>query len=108
MYNRIIPHGNYLKKGKALDPVEKMPEWSRDMINQARERGLPEDSPPIRWRTTAEPSVAAVDLKETSSMAGGNVAGFSGKADEEESLIREEEDELVEEVMNYLFNKIGV
>ena len=112
MYNRIIPHGNYLKKDKDLDPVEKMPEWSRDMITQARERGLPEDSPPIRWQkttsTTAEPSVAAVGLEETSSMAGGNVAGFSGKADEEESLIREEEDELVEEVMNYLFNKIGV
>lgn len=111
MYSRVIPYGNYLEKNKqgrykrALEPVERMPEWSRDMIAQARERGLPEDSPPPE---AAASSIAAADLKETSSMAGGNVAGFSGKQNEEESLIREEEDELVEEVMNYLFNKIGV
>ena len=47
------------------------------------------------------------DLEETSGVPA--VQGFSGtKQNEEESLIREEEDGLVEEVMNYLLNKTGV
>ena len=47
------------------------------------------------------------DLEETSGVSA--VQGFSGtKQNEEESLIREEEDGLVEEVMNYLLNKTGV
>ena len=47
-------------------------------------------------------------------MAGGNVAGASGEVGNRppgnrdgEYLIREEEDELVEEVMNYLLYKNG-
>jgi len=114
MYNRIIPYGNYLEKDnqgrykRTLDPVERMPEWSRNMIAQARERGLPEYLPDT---TSKEPNVAAADLQETSSMAAGDVAGHSGgnkppEADEDEYLIREED--LVEEVMNYLFSKAGV
>jgi len=42
-------------------------------------------------------------LDEMSSMAGGAVAGYSGKVEEEEVL--EEEDEVIEEVLNYLLGK---
>ncbi len=44
-------------------------------------------------------------LDEMSSMAGGAVAGYSGKVDEEEVLEEEEEDEVIEEVLNYLLGK---
>ena len=47
----------------------------------------------------------AVD--EASSMAAGSVAGYSGKPGDKETLIREEddEDEVIEEVFNYLIEK---
>ena len=38
-------------------------------------------------------------------MAGGAVAGYSGKIDEEEVLEEEEEDEVIEGVLNYLLSK---
>ena len=52
------------------------------------------------------------ELEEMSSMAGGNVAGYAGKRDDEPngSLIREEDDDegLVENIVNYLNSEVGV
>ena len=44
------------------------------------------------------------ELEEMSSMAAGNVQGYSGDPlkKKQPTLIREEDDELVEETMNYL------
>ncbi len=43
-------------------------------------------------------------LDEAAGMAGGAVAGYSGKVEEEE-VLEEEEDEVIEEVLNYLLGK---
>ena len=47
------------------------------------------------------------ELEEMSSMAGGNVEGYSGGG-KQKSLIREEEPEVVEEVLNYLLSKMEI
>ena len=47
-------------------------------------------------------------LREASSMATGDVEGFAGgNKKNKESLIREEEDEMIEEVLNYLLSSSG-
>ena len=48
------------------------------------------------------------DLEEMSSMAGGNVAGYSGSSKNKRSLIREEDPEVVEEVLNYLLSRMEI
>jgi cytidyltransferase-like protein len=48
------------------------------------------------------------ELEEMSSMSGGNVAGYSGSSKNKRSLIREEEPEVVEEVLNYLMSKMEI
>jgi hypothetical protein len=48
------------------------------------------------------------ELEEMSSMAGGSVEGYSGSAKKKKSLIREEEPEVVEEVLNYLLGKMEI
>ena len=47
------------------------------------------------------------ELEEASSMAAGNVQGYSGGG-KKKSLIREEEPEVVEEVLNYLLGKMEI
>ena len=47
------------------------------------------------------------ELEEASSMAAGNVQGYSGGG-KKKSLIREEEPEVVEEVLNYLLGKLEI
>ena len=47
------------------------------------------------------------ELEEMSSMSGGNVEGYSGGG-KKKSLIREEEPEVVEEVLNYLLSKMEI
>ena len=48
------------------------------------------------------------ELEEMSSMSNGNVAGYSGSSKNKRSLIREEEPEVVEEVLNYLLSKMEI
>jgi len=48
------------------------------------------------------------ELEEMSSMSGGSVEGYSGSAKKKKSLIREEEPEVVEEVLNYLLSKMEI
>ena len=48
------------------------------------------------------------ELEEMSSMSGGNVAGYSGSSKNKRSLIREEEPEVVEEVLNYLLSRMEI
>ena len=48
------------------------------------------------------------ELEEMSSMSGGNVAGYSGSSKNKRSLIREEDPEVVEEVLNYLLSKMEI
>jgi hypothetical protein len=48
------------------------------------------------------------ELEEMSSMAGGSVEGYSGSSKNKKSLIREEEPEVVEEVLNYLLSKMEI
>jgi len=48
------------------------------------------------------------ELEEMSSMAGGSVEGYSGGAKKKKTLIREEEPEVVEEVLNYLLSKMEI
>jgi hypothetical protein len=47
------------------------------------------------------------ELEEMSSMSGGSVEGYSGGG-KKKSLIREEEPEVVEEVLNYLLSKMEI
>ena len=51
------------------------------------------------------------ELEEMSSMGGGSVEGFAGpgrKEDDEKTIIREDEIEVIEEVMNYLLSKLEI
>jgi hypothetical protein len=48
------------------------------------------------------------ELEEMSSMSGGSVEGYSGGSKNKRSLIREEEPEVVEEVLNYLLSKMEI
>jgi len=48
------------------------------------------------------------ELEEMSSMSGGNVAGYSGSSKNKRSLIREEDPEVVEEVLNYLLSRMEI
>ena len=71
-----------------------------------------EEPDPDRMKHVAE---SEEELEEMSSMAGGNVAGggVGNKPDgrnEDEYLIREEDEdeELVENIVNYLNNGVGV
>jgi hypothetical protein len=48
------------------------------------------------------------ELEEMSSMSGGSVEGYSGGSKNKRSLIREEEPEVVEEVLNYLLGKMEI
>ena len=48
------------------------------------------------------------ELEEMSSMAGGSVEGYSGSSKNKKSLIREEEPEVVEEVLNYLLSRMEI
>ena len=52
--------------------------------------------------------VSEDELEEMSSMSGGNVAGYSGSSKNKRSLIREEEPEVVEEVLNYLLSRMEI
>ena len=63
-----------------------------------------DESPPIERSESAPPIGEAEELEEMSSMAAGDVQGYSGnsKKKKQPSLIREEDDELVEETVNYL------
>mgnify|MGYP003639518236 FL=1 len=51
--------------------------------------------------------VDSKELEEMSSMSGGSVEGYSGGG-KKKSLIREEEPEVVEEVLNYLLSKMEI
>ena len=48
------------------------------------------------------------ELEEMSSMSGGSVEGYSGGSKNKRSLIREEDPEVVEEVLNYLLSKMEI
>jgi hypothetical protein len=52
-----------------------------------------------------------IELEEMSSMGGGSVEGFAGparKEGDEKTIIREDEIEVIEEVMNYLLSKMEI
>jgi hypothetical protein len=109
---RFIPNGDPTSAGQlpVVDPTE--------VLNIL---GVEAGSELGDFETVSEPATMGMmealtqlieeTMDEMSSMSGGSVEGYSGglKDDEEPSLIREEEpdeeDEVVEEVLNYLLGK---
>ena len=67
-----------------------------------------DENPPVERSESAPPIGVVEELEEASSMAAGNVQGYSGdsRKKKQPTLIREEDDELVEETIDYLLKTL--
>ena len=107
----FLPTGEGIReKVLAVLGVEPEPEVEEPEIGKIDE---PEDSgaPPAIFMGENLIEMVEEALEEMSSMGGGSVEGFAGpgrKEDDEKTIIREDEIEVIEEVMNYLLSKLEI
>jgi cytidyltransferase-like protein len=107
---RFLPTSVSAQEVLAVLGVEPEPEVEEPEIGKIDE---PEDSgaPPAIFMGENLIEMVEEALEEMSSMGGGSVEGFAGpgrKEDDEKTIIREDEIEVIEEVMNYLLSKLEI